>query len=301
MIQKSQSKEYEDRINKVEYFILKNLKEELSLEKLASIANYSPFHFQKIFKQVLGESPKQHIIRLRLEDASHSMMIYRNKPIMEIALDHGFSSPSTFARAFKNYFGFSAEEFKNFSPRDKITMRMFANSRKYTENTCYDFLNIPYDVKFWKKNLKVTVSRIVSNHLIFVNAPLSDTLKIQEGFKKVLQFAEAHDLHIDQTKFIGIIHPHRVLYSAAVIINNHQKLPGYVGEGDIKAGKYAVFKIKGNALQTFHGIHAFFELWLPYSGYQIVDPFCFEILSKNPGNTPYQKIEREIYISIEAS
>ncbi len=54
-------------------FIFKNLKEELSLEKLASTANYSAFHFQKIFKQVIGESPKQYIIRLRLENAAHSL------------------------------------------------------------------------------------------------------------------------------------------------------------------------------------------------------------------------------------
>ncbi len=300
MIQKDIPKEYKKRINKVVNFILKNLKEELPLEKLASIANYSPFHFQKIFKQVIGESPKQYIIRLRLENASHSIIIYRNKSITEIALDSGFSSPSTFARAFKNYFGISAEELRSLSPKNKITKHMYINSKKHFTNVESDFINSTYDIKYWTKNLKVTVSRIPSYNLIFVNAPLSDTLKIQEGFRKIIQKAETHDLYTDQVKFIGIIYPHQVLYSAAITISNLNKLSDDFNDTVINAGKYATFKIKGNTLQTFHGVHAFYELWLPHSGYQIASPpFCFEILTENPLKTPYHKIEREIYISIE--
>src|SRR6266536_2236022 len=60
-------KEYSKRMNEVINFILINLKEDLPLEKLAAVANYSPFHFQKIFKQVTGESPTQFIIRSRLK------------------------------------------------------------------------------------------------------------------------------------------------------------------------------------------------------------------------------------------
>lgn len=110
--------------------MLKNLNEELTLQKLAGIANYSPFHFQKIFKQEIGESPKQYIIRMRLENAAHSLFVYRHRSITEIALDSGFASNATFARAFKNYFGFSAEEFRKLSPKEKVNLSQYERSKK---------------------------------------------------------------------------------------------------------------------------------------------------------------------------
>jgi AraC family transcriptional regulator len=58
-------KDYRKAVNTVSNFILNNLNAKLSLEELAKVANYSPFHFQKIFKQVTGESPKQFITRSR--------------------------------------------------------------------------------------------------------------------------------------------------------------------------------------------------------------------------------------------
>src|SRR5882762_5047940 len=112
MKEKEFPKEYTNRINEVINFILKNLTDDLPLEKLAKVANYSPFHFQKLFKEVVGESPKQYIIRMRLETAAHFLIMHRYKSVTEVSLDCGFSSPATFARAFKNYFDITAEELR---------------------------------------------------------------------------------------------------------------------------------------------------------------------------------------------
>ncbi len=64
-------KEYYARIRKVLAYIQEHLAEDLSLEKLSGIAFFSPFHFQKIFSHYIGESPKQYIMRLRLERTAH--------------------------------------------------------------------------------------------------------------------------------------------------------------------------------------------------------------------------------------
>ena len=296
MFNKNIPKEYSKRINAVVNFILKNPKEELSLNKLSGIANYSPFHFQKIFKQVTGESPKQFIIRVRLENSAHFLITHRHKSITEIALDSGFASPSTFARAFKNYFGISADELRNFSPKEHITLRQSISSKK---NTDIQFFANKYDTKYWEKNLKVETNKITSIRAIFVNTPLSDTNKIQDGYKKLIQSADAHELLTSDTKFIGIINPHAGLYQAGVTFQSHQLPPKDMNTTEIDGGKFAICKIKGDTTQTFHTFHAFYELWLPKSPYRIKQPYAFEILSQNPLTKPYYNIPREIYIPIE--
>ena len=299
------SKEYNKRINAVVNFILKNLNKELSLIKLAGIANYSPYHFQRIFKQIIGESPKQFIIRIRLENAAHTLGIHRHKPISEIAIENGFTSPAVFARAFKNYFGVSAEKLKSLTPKDKIELRQKKYTNGEQKNVAAHYLNNQfgennqYDVNFWTKNLKVEIKRMPLAYLIFINAPLSDTNKIQESFKRIIQLADTYNLLSQDSKFIGIVNPHQGLYRAAITINGNQKLASDISEITIEAGKFATYKIKGDTLQTFHSLHAFYELWLPLSGYRIAAPNGFEILSQNPATVPYYKIEREIYIAIE--
>ena len=298
MLIKNTSKEYIQRTNVVINFILKHFTEDLTLKKLAGIANYSPFHFQKIFKQVTGQTPKQFIIRMRLENSAHFLIAHSNKSITEIALDSGFASPSTFARAFKTYFGISADELRNLSPKEKIKFRQLVNAKK---NGDVKLFPNEYDRKYWTKNLKVTINKVAPVHAVFVNAPMSDLNKIQDGFRKIIQFAKVYDLLTKDSKFIGIINPHAGLYQAAVTIQSPQSLPKDLNITEIESGKFASFKIKGDSLQTFNSLHAFHELWLLKSGYRIKQSYVFEILSQNPLTKSYSNIARELYIPIEPS
>jgi AraC family transcriptional regulator len=63
-----------------------NLDRPLSLEELASIASFSPYHFHRIFRGIVGESVKEHVRRLRLERAAHRLR-FTGQPVTEIAFD----------------------------------------------------------------------------------------------------------------------------------------------------------------------------------------------------------------------
>jgi AraC family transcriptional regulator len=291
---KNEPKEYSKRINAVVNFILKNANDELTLSKLAGIANYSPFHFQKIFKQVTGESPKQLIIRVRLENAAHTLIVHRHKPVSEIALDSGFASPATFARAFKNYFGISSEQLRKLPPKKHIALRQSINLKRNVRPDTNE-----YDAAYWQKNLKVTVTKIPLLHLIFLNSPLSDTAKIQDNFKKIIQLAEAHDLLTADTKIIGIINPHAGLYQTAISCSPQLTLSKELNITEIEGGKFAECKIKGGTGTIFHAFHAFYDGWLPQSAYRIKGHFAFEILSQSPLKKSYNNIARELYIPVE--
>ncbi len=291
-------KEYSKRMNEVINFILINLKEDLPLEKLAAVANYSPFHFQKIFKQVTGESPKQFIIRSRLETAAHLLIMHEHKSITEVALENGFSSPANFARSFKDYFGFSADELRNMPINERHNLHKKRDKQKQLLDTDNFFKSIIID-KATEELLKVSVKRMSSIRGIFINTSLEDDIKIQTAFKKIIQSADAHDLLTQTSYFIGIIYPHQGLYRTVVTINPHQSIPKSLSTTEISTGKFASYRTSGNIKNTFKSIKTFAELWLPKSGYRIANIFGFEILAENPLTKPYHLMEREIYIPVE--
>lgn len=295
MAGKRNTQEYSKQINAVLNYILENLNGDLSLEKLAGIANYSPFHFQKIFKQVVGESPKQYIIRTKLESAAHFLNIHQTKSITEIAIDSGFSSPSAFARAFKNYFGVTAEESRSMPSKDKIN---FFKSDSYFR----ELLSFQDPKKLnpaGGKEIQVVVKKTDSIHAFFTNTTFENETKIRNAFRKSIQVAETSDGDIANLKFIGILYPHQDLYRALVTFNPVLEVSKKVNTTEIKSGRYATFYLKGTLKMTFATMRLFSDNWLPNSGYRIADICGFEILSQNPVEVQYSEIEREIYIPIE--
>lgn len=62
--------EYLSRINKTFDYIELHLEKPMTLEELATVANFSKFHFSRIFQSIVGETPFQFILCVRLEKAA---------------------------------------------------------------------------------------------------------------------------------------------------------------------------------------------------------------------------------------
>ena len=62
--------DYKQRLLRVLVHIQEHLDESLSLDELAGLACFSPFHFHRIFTGMLGESVKEYVRRLRIERAA---------------------------------------------------------------------------------------------------------------------------------------------------------------------------------------------------------------------------------------
>ena len=104
--------EYQSRINRVFDYVEANLGTDLDLATLAGVATFSPYHFHRIFRAMVGETLNQFIGRVRVEKAAALLLNNRATPVTEIALDCGFSGSATFARAFRERFGVSASEWR---------------------------------------------------------------------------------------------------------------------------------------------------------------------------------------------
>src|SRR6201985_2918003 len=92
------------QILRVNAYIDNNLHRTIHIRDLSAVARRSPAHFSRKFKKAVGESPHAHIMRRRLERASHLMMTSAAS-LSEIALTVGFSDQAHLSRLFRQAFG----------------------------------------------------------------------------------------------------------------------------------------------------------------------------------------------------
>src|ERR1700692_1762426 len=100
----STEQDYRERIVRTLVFVQAHLGEDLDLERLASVAAFSRFHFHRIFRGLTGETVKEHVRRLRLERAARDLRRL-DEAITDIAFHAGFETHESFTRAFGDMFG----------------------------------------------------------------------------------------------------------------------------------------------------------------------------------------------------
>lgn len=85
--------------------------EDLSVEDLARRAGLSEFHFSRLFKRTIGQSPHQFVISYRVERSAR-LLADRDRPLADIALSCGFADQAHFARSFKKSTGSTPKEYR---------------------------------------------------------------------------------------------------------------------------------------------------------------------------------------------
>lgn len=91
-----------------------NSHQQIDLERAAGEAGISPFHFLRLFANVLGVTPHQYLVRSRLRHAAR-LLADDDLPITEIAYDVGFGDLSNFVRTFHRAAGLSPRRFREAS------------------------------------------------------------------------------------------------------------------------------------------------------------------------------------------
>jgi len=105
-------KTYATRINHVCNYISKHLDEDLTVEKLSQIANFSKFHFHRQFSEYTGVNVAKYILMMRLKRASYQLVYNKYLLIINIALEAKFENPESFSRAFKKAFRQTPSQFR---------------------------------------------------------------------------------------------------------------------------------------------------------------------------------------------
>lgn len=92
-------------------YIETHISEEIAIADLAKLASLSQFYYQRLFSRLV-KKPVSEYIKLRRLSRACEILSNKDKRILDIALDFGFSSHTSFTRTFKEAFGITPEEFR---------------------------------------------------------------------------------------------------------------------------------------------------------------------------------------------
>jgi len=299
--------EYLTRMNKVVDYIYDHLAEPITLNQLARVAIFSPFHFHRLFSAFIGETPSAFIKRLRLEKAASALRLKTADSITNIALDCGFSSSALFSRVFREHFCMSASQYRvsgylELSPREKRKNQKKSQDSKKRQNhrklgqhqtnlsqekeTVSPYINEQSLVMERNKTMKVhvQVKEIPAMHVAYFRH-VGPYHKIEEAFQRLKAWAEPRGLYEqDNIKVLAVYHDDpevtdesKLHSSACITIPSDSKVSGEEGMMDIPGGQYAVARVEINTDQFDEAWNALLRDWLPESGFQPDDRPCYEL------------------------
>lgn len=271
----STAESYQERILRVLVYIETNLEEDLELETLARVACFSPYHFHRIFRGVVGESVKEHVRRLRLERAARRLR-GTGQPVTAIALEAGFEAHESFTRAFHAQYGQAPSAYRAMSrpavpPESRVEARV--------ENLA------PMEIVF-------------ARHV----GPYD---QVGEAWGRLMGFAAAAGLFRLDAKMFGIAHddpevtdPERLRYDAAIAATAPATLPAGFGARRLDGGLYAAALHAGPYDRLFETYARLCGEWLPQSGYETRPEPSLEFYRNNPQNAKPEELRTEIWLPV---
>jgi AraC family transcriptional regulator len=291
-------------MHRVVEHIDRHLDETLDLEALAGVANFSAFHFHRLFSVWMGETIGEYLRRRRLELGALRLVSQPELPVLHVALSVGFGSSEAFARAFKTRFGSSPTVWRSkerqrhskqsqskSKPGQVVSKRSQADRPAESDHgtSRVRAQEVPMSVKA-VQNVKIVERQPATiayfRHVGPYGQPISDFWQ-----KTVYPWMVTNNL-LGQPR-VGISHddpkitdPEKCRYDAGVEVP-----PDFVGSGKhlittLPGGKYALTDYKGTAREIGDAWAALLRDWLPESGMQLDSRPFFEYYSRESTYDP---------------
>ncbi len=281
---------YRQRLLRVQLYIERHLDEELFLEDLARVAHFSPYHFHRIFRGMLGESVKGYVRRLRLECAAHRLA-HTSQPVTHIGLEAGYEAHEAFSRAFKNLFGVSPQSYRETCRAHAagfMTLEPFAPQPPTGGNI-----------------MEVRIEHLPTRTVAFMRH-VGPYAACGQTWARLCAWAGPKGLLEPQTLFLGVCHDdpevtasENIRYDACISLERPLTSEGDVGVQDILGGEYAVASHKG-PLDKLKDSYAWLcGQWAPRSGREIKAAPSVEIYRNDPDTTPPEEILVDICVPLE--
>lgn len=283
--------EYVGRINRVIDYVRENIAGDLRLDTLARVANFSPYHFHRVFKSVVGETLNDFVRRLRAQKAASQLIHNPALTITQIAVGCGYSSSSAFAREFRQRFGVSASQFR---AGDHDSLIRF---RRELEERGVEFANPP-DLPRTRTDMifRVDVRELPERHVAYIRH-VGRYNEIGEAFQRLMRWAGPRRLlRFPETQMLAIyldspdITPvDKLRADACITVPVGTKVKGDVGTMAVAGGAFAVAYVEIGVTQYGEAWDRLIGGWLPQSGYQPDDRLCYELYLNDPRKHPENK------------
>src|SRR5258708_10111830 len=280
--------------NSIDY-IEEHLQEYMTVDDLAKIAGFSPYHYYRVFNAYVGIPIMEYIRRRRLAYAAAELA--RGKRIIDIAMDYGFDTHNGFAKAFRKAYGCSPEKYRT---------HVSGQIPKKVDLLLLVEYNLTGGISVEPKFITKPASKFAGYEL---KTTCREGKNLQEipafwGSMTPEKFALLHkNLHVVHHNELGICFPPDSTtgdfsYVIAVEVHDYEGVPLDMFRGEAPEATYAVFTIPpvesmgpefSDAIQgTWKYINT---TWFPDSGYEFAE-------GKVDYELYYDAMKVEIYIPI---
>jgi AraC family transcriptional regulator len=286
---------YQARLLEVLEYIDTHLHEELDVDRLSSVAAFSPYHFHRQFRQLFGVSVMKYVQLRRLKRAAYQLAFRPDRPVLEIALDSSYEGPEAFARAFKRHVGQSPTDFRE-DPQ---------------WHSLFDAYQPVHDIR--SQHMQPTISRDQVDIVHFPETRIAalehrgDPAHIGDTIRAFVRWRKQQGLSPQVSKTFNIFYvdsedaaPEQFTVDICVSITTDtidQNDIGVVAKV-IPAGRCAKLRHIGSDETLDAAIHFLYAQWLPQSGAEPRDfPLFLERLAFFP-DVPEHEAVVEIYLPL---
>lgn len=290
---------YYERIHTVLLYIQSNIDEELSLELLAKKTHFSPIHFHRIFKGMMGETVIEHIRRIRLERAA-TRLVCSQSSVTDAAFDAGYETVESFSRAFKKMFKCPPSKY-----RDKHweeLLQKLPGAVHYMPEDARKGLDI---TPIGGIEMDVRIENVSSIKVLFVRhtGPYE---QCEKAWNTLCAWACPKGLCQSGSMFIGVCHddpqvtpPDKIRYDACITVDDSIEGEGEIGTQTLKGGDYAIVTHKGPYSELEKTYAQLMGQWLPQSGRDFKNAPSYEVYLNDPKETPPDELLTEIYLPLK--
>jgi len=259
--------------NNMMNYINKNIDTDINIDAIAVEYGLSKFHFHRIFKEQIGKNIYETIKSIRLQKASNLLITNKYSTITEIASMCGYSSQTSFIRAFKNRFEQTPTLWRN------------GGYKEYSNNILHN--SISSDVSHTSfSHLEAKIIKTKRKKLYYIR---------HQGYNKELSkvwqkmMAWVYTNNIENYEQIAIYHDNPIItlqedchYIACVKVDDKTKLTNTnLPYFEIEEHLCAAFEVEGIYGDILKFIQWVYHYWLPSSGFETTTFPSFSVFEKN--------------------
>ena len=278
------AEQYQRQLDAVTDYIYAHLDDDLSLDRLADVSGFSPYHWHRIYRAVRGETAAQTVRRLRLERAA-TMLAQNAWPLERIARRAGFTSADAFSRAFQRAYDRTPGRFRSDragGPNGTGGSRRPAVIPDAESPT-------PYPVRVEERperRLAVAEHRGSYMGIGRAFARVVDRM----GLRKPMVAIYEDDP--------GIVPEAALRAAAGVVVGPEAEVPEDLETRVVPAGRYAVMRYTG-PYSSMHAAYLWlYGQWLPTSGHEPRNHPVVEEYLTDPATTPPAQAVTDILLPL---
>jgi AraC family transcriptional regulator len=293
---------YLQRINAVIDHVREHLHDDLSLDVLAQVAGFSPFHFHRLFKSITEETLSDMVMRLRLERAVALLRSTAGLSITDAAFECGFKSAAVFSRAFKKQYGVNARQWDRQSPlKNSKNGQVLKGFPRYTLEHLSDFAD--------REEFEVHIRSLPEQRLAYIRVydSYSRFSKIGEAYYRLIEWYVQRGGSLETTTLYGMsqdnpeVTPLRLCrFDWCLSVPEDWHAAGEINMQTVPACRVAAIRCVGGIEQEDKAIQYLFRYWLPRSRYQPANLPGMEIYRRQPIERGWETFDIDCAIPIVA-